>query len=156
MIDPKAVIDMYSTTYGVIKLQTDGLTHEESLIQLPFGGNCLNWVVGHIVANRTHVERLLNIPVVWSPDDAQRYRRGSAPVTASEDAYLLETILEALDRSQKGILAALDGMTTDDMSQAKDDSTVGQQLAFLHFHEAYHSGQLEIFRQMAGKEPQIK
>ena len=33
----------------------DGISHEESVLQLPFQHNCMNWIVGHIVTNRSHV-----------------------------------------------------------------------------------------------------
>lgn len=159
MMNPKTLIDLYSMTHRVIKLQTGGVTHEESLMQTPFGGNCMNWVVGHVMANRTNVETLMDLPTVWSLEEAQRYRRGSAPVTGSEEdgeVYSLDKMLHDLDRSQTQIVEALEGMTPEDMEQAKGDSTLGERLAFFYFHETYHSGQLEIFRQLVGKEAMIK
>ena len=157
MIDAKAVIGMYSITHRTIKLQTDGMTHEESLMQLPFGGNCMNWVLGHIMANRTNVETLMNLPAIWSYDEAQRYRRGSPPVTGEDgDEYPLDKILKDLDRSHAQIVEALQAMTPEDMEQVRGDSTLGERLAFFHFHETYHAGQLEIFRQMAGRDAKIK
>ena len=157
MIDPKAAIGMYAMTHRVIKLQTGGMTHQESLMQLPFGGNCMNWVLGHIMANRTNVENLMNLPTTWGPGEAERYRRGSAPVTESvEGVYELGTILADLDRSQEQLVEALQAMKPRDMEQVRGDSTLGDRLAFFYFHEAYHAGQLEIFRQMAGKDAMIK
>jgi uncharacterized damage-inducible protein DinB len=35
------------------------------------------------------------------------------------------------------------------------EDTVGEQLAFLHFHEAYHTGQTEMLRQLAGKNDKV-
>ena len=40
-------IDAYA--FGV---NVKGLSHEDSLVQPPAGGNCLNWVAAHIVASR--------------------------------------------------------------------------------------------------------
>ena len=37
------------TTDQVVRINVDGLTQEESLIQPSPGGNCLNWVVGHLL-----------------------------------------------------------------------------------------------------------
>lgn len=34
---------------GILRLNVAGLTHEESLIQPRPGGNCLNWVMGHLL-----------------------------------------------------------------------------------------------------------
>ena len=94
MIDPQVLADMYSTTYGVIKRQTAGMTHEESLMQLPFGGNCMNWVLGHIVSSRTRIEAILGAPLTLSDADITRYKRGSEPVMGDEDANPLERMLK--------------------------------------------------------------
>lgn len=45
----------------MINLQTDGLTDEDSMRQLPHG-NCLNWVLGHIATNRDGVLETLGEP----------------------------------------------------------------------------------------------
>ena len=42
MIHPALLTEMYTQTYDVIKRQTAGATHEESLRPPPAGGNCLN------------------------------------------------------------------------------------------------------------------
>jgi hypothetical protein len=34
-------------------------------------------------------------------------------------------------------------------------TTVGQRAFFLYFHETYHVGQTELFRQLAGKDDKI-
>jgi hypothetical protein len=159
MIDPKMLVSLFAMTHRVVKLQTGGLTHEESLMQTPFGTNCLNWVVGHIMANRTNIETLMELQPVWSLEEAQRYRRGSAPVTGREEdgeIYSLDKMLHDFDRSQTQLVEALQGITPEDMAQPKGDSTLGERLAFFYFHETYHSGQLEIFRQLVGKEAMIK
>ena len=51
-IDSEMLIYLYGITYYVVKQQVDDLTHEDSLLQPPFRGNCLNWVLGHIVVHR--------------------------------------------------------------------------------------------------------
>jgi len=35
------------------------MSQADSLIQLPFRSNCMNWIVGHILTNRYNVLRLL-------------------------------------------------------------------------------------------------
>lgn len=52
MITVTDLIESLERNLYIIKVQTQGLTHADSLLQLPFRGNCLNWVVGHIAANR--------------------------------------------------------------------------------------------------------
>jgi hypothetical protein len=50
------------TTHKAVRLNVEGLTQEDSLAQLTPAGNCLNWVVGHLVCIydevRTAVEGL--------------------------------------------------------------------------------------------------
>ena len=38
--------------YSVLEMQLKDVTHEESLIQPPYSGNCLNWILGHLVLSR--------------------------------------------------------------------------------------------------------
>ncbi len=59
MINIENMTDFYARNVEIIKMQTENLTHEDSLIQLPFRSNCLNWVVGHVLANRCNILALL-------------------------------------------------------------------------------------------------
>jgi hypothetical protein len=43
------IANMYEFSYGAIKRNLDEVTNEDSLVQPPGAGNCLNWVLGHIV-----------------------------------------------------------------------------------------------------------
>ena len=42
----------YGSTHWLINRLVDGLSNADSLVQPPFEANCLNWVVGHILAGR--------------------------------------------------------------------------------------------------------
>ena len=57
MIDPGLLANGFESNTWVILKQVEGLTHEDSLIQPPFRGNCLNWVLGHIADNRNTMLR---------------------------------------------------------------------------------------------------
>lgn len=37
---------------GLIVKATESLTHAESVLQLPFASNCMNWVLGHMAVYR--------------------------------------------------------------------------------------------------------
>jgi hypothetical protein len=82
MIAPDALSDLYTWTYDTVKEQMAGVTHEDSMRQPVAGGNCLNWVVGHIMAGRSNVLAMLGAPTVWRYADAKPYLPGSAPFTA--------------------------------------------------------------------------
>jgi hypothetical protein len=38
---------------------------------------------------------------------------------------------------------------------ADEEETAGQQIRFSHWHETYHVGQLELLRQLAGKNDKV-
>jgi hypothetical protein len=140
-------------------MQTDGLTHADSLLQLPFRGNCLNWVLGHILANRNRVVNLLGATPFWSEPEVSRYARGSEPIVSGGQALPLDRLLHNLDQSQELVEAALAQITPQDMATPVEGDqksrTLGELLVGLHWHETYHVGQLEILRQLAGKDDVI-
>ena len=143
----------FSLTHNVIHMQLAGLTHADSLLQLPFRGNCLNWVLGHIIENRSTALTRLGRERVWSEEDEARYCRGSEAIVEEGQALSLEELLRVLDNSQESLVAALQGIGEAELDEVVDSKrTLGELLAFLHWHETYHVGQLEILRQLAGKD----
>src|SRR5581483_9797707 len=99
--------------YRVIRMQTEGLTNEDSLIQPPVQGNCLNWVLGHIIYHRGLILKLLGDSPNWPEEQLLRYQRESEPVLgSSEDVLTLTQLLSLLDQSQEQITAALQNTST--------------------------------------------
>jgi hypothetical protein len=76
-IQPEPLVYPFNINYDVIKRQVDGLSHQDSLLQPPFRGGCLNWILGYIL------------------------------------------------------------------------------IAFMYFHETYHTGQTELLRQLAGTDDKV-
>ena len=143
-------------------MQTEGLTHADSLLQLPFRANCLNWVLGHIIVGRNRVLKLLGEAPVWEESEAARYDTGSEPITSDEQALPFEKLLRDLDESQQQITDALGRLPPESLAEVVDagqgeprlgrgEAPLGNTLAGLHWHETYHTGQLELLRQLAGK-----
>jgi hypothetical protein len=62
MINSQDLSNAFARNASIIKMQAEGLTNEDSLRQLPFHGNCLNWVLGHIVVSRDSVLETLDRP----------------------------------------------------------------------------------------------
>ena len=158
MIDATDLVGAFARNVSVVKAQTEGLTNADSLIQFP-NGNCLNWVIGHIVEGRDDVLEVLGEPRATGTV-VKRYQRGSEPVTGAEASVLpLAQLLELLDRSQERIEVALSGMDLAALERkSADDSrgrSIGQRVFFLYFHETYHVGQTELFRQLAGKDDKL-
>lgn len=160
MITADQLAEAYAGNLGIIKMQVKGLTHEDSLLQLPFRGNCLNWVLGHILDSRNTVLQALGQEALLSEEQAARYGYGSEPVTRDgPDVLRLEELLSLLERSQgaiaTGLQAATSAVLDREVQFAGRSMTVGQQVFFLYFHDAYHTGQTEILRQLAGTDDKV-
>lgn len=147
---------LFGLNYHVIQVNTSGLTHEDSICQPRPAGNCINWVLGHLVATRNDVMRLLGEPPVWDPARSERYIRGGRPITASVEAVPFETILGDLARSQETLMSALAKTPAETFSESSEGRTLAEKLAMYQFHEAYHAGQLGLLRRLAGKEGAIR
>jgi uncharacterized damage-inducible protein DinB len=160
MITPEQLVNAFALNLNIIKRQTEGLTHQDSLLQPPFRGNCLNWVLGHIAVNRNRVLQVLGEASMLSEAEAARYKSGSEPVTGDEEGVLtLEKLLDALERAQEGIARGLGRATPADLAGEIEigprTMTVGQRLFGLYFHETYHAGQTELLRQLAGTDDKV-
>lgn len=161
MIEPTHLIEAFARNVNIIKMQTKDLTQAESLIQLPFRANCMNWTVGHIAASRNSVLKLLGEEPAFPPDSAARYLRESDPITAEDEHVLpLEEILAHLDRSQEQIAAGIARLAPEEFSRelalfGNRKMAVAGWLLFFHFHDTYHTGQTEILRQAAGKDDKV-
>lgn len=137
----------------VIKRQTEGLTHADSMKQLPFPANCMNWILGHLLVYRMQILGTIN--GASQPDEAEfaLYGYGSEPLTDSAKAIPLDTLLARLDAASGEIITALENMPSERLVELYDEeqgTTVDDRLAFyVMFHESYHAGQLEPLRELA-------
>jgi len=147
---------LFQYNHYAIGVNARDLTHEESLLGPKPGGNCANWVLGHIVQNRGAILELLGEQPVWNASDGDPYKRGSAPIAGGATAKPFPEILEALDRSQERLLAGLSRMRDSDLGSADTKGSRAAKLAGLQFHEAYHAGQLGLLRRIAGKKGAIQ
>lgn len=160
MISAQQMAGAFDRNLKIVQAQTKGLSHADSLLQLPFRGNCLNWVLGHLVSNRDRVLTLLGEVPVGNEAIQARYGYGSEPVLGEgEGVQRMEVLLEMLERSQERINAALTRITPEELSKETQDhrgkTTVAERLFFLYFHETYHVGQTELLRQLAGANDKV-
>jgi uncharacterized damage-inducible protein DinB len=155
MITSQEIADSYALNLRLIKLQTDGLSHDDSLVQTAYNINSLNWVLGHIAVNRDNVLRAMDEESLLSGSESARYKRGSEPVKADDGLILpLESLLDVLERGQGRITEILNDLSVEDMEREiqSDGNTVslGSRLFGLYFHDTYHTGQTDLLRQVAG------
>lgn len=161
MITIETLSDFYARNVEIIKMQTEGLSHEDSLIQLPFRSNCLNWVVGHVLANRCNILSLLGAEDLRPGVNLDHYERESDPVLGDGEGVLpLEELIHHLEESQLRLVAALGGENEGSLQRLapyrdRPEKPVAFWLLFLYFHDSYHTGQTEILRQAAGKDDKI-
>ena len=161
MITIENLVDFYDRNLQIIKMQSEGLTHEDSLIQLPFRSNCLNWVIGHVLANRCNILNLLGAEDLRPGVNLDHYERESEAIHGDEAGVLpLEELVQHLEESQFRLAAALEKETEESLQRMapyrdRPEKEVSYWLFFLFFHDSYHVGQTEILRQAAGKDDKI-
>jgi uncharacterized damage-inducible protein DinB len=150
-------------TRTVVRLNVDGVTHEESLIQPQPGGNCLNWVLGHLVAIYGEALPLLGQQPVRPREELAHYQRGALPITNPIDALPLEELKEGWEEACARVDAGLAALPEERLAEPvpfspsnDPNETVGSLLATVLFHQAYHSGQLGTLRRIAGKAGAIR
>ena len=141
----------YESNTWLIQHTLEGITHEEGLLQLPFKANCVNWVLGHILAGRQIALELLGGAALWDGAMVARYRGGSPPVTDRSDAAALGTLLADVERSQERLDEALGACMGADLARAvetgRGEQPLWQAVAGRRWHETYHIGQLGTLRQ---------
>lgn len=158
MTNPTKVIPLFKRTYWIIQEQTKGLSNTDSLLQLPFRANTMNWVLGHILNGRNTILKKLGEQPALDETITKRYIRDSEPISSEDEAIPLDTLLAAITDSQERIVAALERSSEEDLAiyhNEEHQTTVGDWLEFQHWHETYHVGQLEILRQLAGTDDKI-
>jgi hypothetical protein len=157
--DAETLIQKFQLTSYIIHRQAEGITNTESVIQPPVRGNCMNWILGHIVDERDYVIDLLKAERVF--DDAARelYRRDSSPVTNLAEGLPFDQLMTKFDLSQERIEAGLQSITTERLAEMGTagslNDQVGALIAYIHWHESYHTGQFELLRQFAGKNDKV-
>lgn len=150
----ESLITVYGYNATVVNNQMADITHEESLIVPAEGANTINWLLGHLVSARYRTLEVVQAELVW--DDATRalYGMDSAPITAeTEYALPIDTLLEAFNQSHERLVAKLETMSDADLSAPSmfRHDYIYQSLQYLHFHEAYHIGQLTMVAAVLGK-----
>lgn len=160
MIDKQELIDTIERNQGIIAKQAAGLSHQECLLQPPFRGNCMNWVLGHILDNRNTMLKTLGQTPAVAEAIGKRYGFGSEPVLADgEDVLPLERLLERLAQSAAQLKATLEAATAETLdapiTSFRGEETVGEHVRFLGWHDTYHTGQTELLRQLAGTDDKV-
>jgi DinB family protein len=166
------LMSLYEFSYGALNCNLDGVSNEESLLIPQPAGNCINWVLGHIVSARGIVLCLASgdnpleigdaakgsIPAQMG-DVGARYRRGSGPIHDGDEVLDLGTLRGLLADSQQQLIPALAVISQETLALPVPEAmrrppltgSVGEALARMVFHESYHNGQIGLLRRLAGR-----
>ena len=147
-----------------VKINLAGVTHEESMIQPGPGGNCINWVLGHLLSIYNQALPLLGQQPVLDQPTITRYARGSDAITDPADARRFEELMTAWDETVKRIDTGLAGLTPETLDRpapagsgpSEPGDKVRDTLSVLMFHQGYHAGQTGVLRRLVGKAGAIK
>jgi hypothetical protein len=152
MTDRRAQVfqEQYAFQTSLIHNHIEHVTDIESLLQLPFEANCMNWIVGHILARRHSAIDALGEGPFWDEDKLARYRSGSDPIVSTEQALTFKKLRAELDRSMTFLEASLStapGSTLDRIvKNDRGEKSAADHIDGFLWHETYHIGQLDILR----------
>jgi len=160
MITKDDFTKMLSHELDILSSQTEGLTHEEGLLQPQPGGNCLNWVIGHLVGNLVITLSVLGGDPPSGLPDLEHYGYESKPVLCDEAGVLdLHVLINAYALLTKTISERLAQMSEADFDEEiefwQGQSRLGYIAFFYFFHNTYHIGQLEQLRNLAGRTEKV-
>jgi DinB superfamily len=147
------LVHQFVLLYATAAANLAGVTHDGSLAQPAGGGNCANWILGHLVNVHNAVMQVAGAEPVWQSE--QLARAGFEPITGPAEAIEWDTLVERFLGSRDRCLAALGALTDAALEEQVADPFGGvcsraQLLGTLAYHQAYHAGQLGMARRTAG------
>jgi hypothetical protein len=87
--------------HRVVKICASDFSQEESLLSPKPAGNCLNWVLGHMMCVYDRILPFLGQAAVMGEGRLERYDRGLSPLCSSSEAIDLTELLSAWDEALK-------------------------------------------------------
>lgn len=144
--------------HGVVRKNMEGVNQKESLVQPQPEGNCMNWVMGHLLRVYENALLALGQKPMIEGGGFERYKRGGEAMKNPEDAMEITKLMEDWDEATKRLDAGLASLTVELLDEkapflpGKDpNETVRTRLTTILFHQGYHAGQLGLLRRIAGK-----
>lgn len=142
----------------IVHRNLEDINHQESLRQPQPAGNCLNWVLGHLLFVYQQIFPLLGQDPVMGGGALDRYRRGSAPLVDPAEAVSWIELTAAWKEVARRVDAGLVGLSPETLdspapfSPSKNpNETVRSLLVLVFFHQAYHAGQAGLLRRLVGR-----
>jgi uncharacterized damage-inducible protein DinB len=149
-------------TREVVRMNLADISHPDSLVHPHPAGNCINWVLGHLLNVYNAALPLLGQTRVAPEETLAQYARGSEPLSDA-DALPFERLTqlwnEAVERFDHGLQALSEDRLSEPAPFSPTDNpneTVGSLVMTVLFHQAYHTGQLGVLRRLVGKPGAVK
>ena len=140
--------------YTSVEANTAGMSAEDSLAAPESGGNCANWILGHLTHVQNRLHALLGAAPAWIDESLER--DWDEPIDGPDTALDFMAMREAFLDSKARCLEAMESQTPEALAEDGFPSPFGGMatrewiLAVLTFHQAYHAGQLAVARRVAG------
>ena len=155
----EALAQHFGFIYKITATNLEGMTPEQSLAQPSPGGNCANWIVGHLTNVQNGVMQLLGEKPVWESDELAR--AGAEPIVGRNASIDWNTLRSRFLGSRDRCLAAISTLSDERLTELVPHPFGGtcsrvELLNLLAFHQAYHVGQLGMSRRIAGLEGAVK
>jgi len=154
MITIDGLLTAFARNANYVNPHLKALPHTDALLQPPAKGNCILWILGHIVSYRNTILDMLGQPPVIPANEAARFAANSAPVTGEEPGLArFENLLAAFNAAQDLIVEGVRKMSPEFASEmvTRGESTMSRTDHIMSFmrHESYHAGQFEWLREWA-------
>ncbi len=110
----------------------------------------MNWILGHIVTNRSHVLETVGAAHAWQEGVRTLYHTETPPVTPGSESVQFETLIVYLDESVAWLKSALEDVSEERLEEVhsnyRGEKTRYAHVKSFHWHESFHLGQLEILK----------
>ena len=159
MKQQQSLANLFGLVYGVAARNLEGMTKEQSLAQPAPGGNCANWILGHLVDVQNGAMRLAGAEPVWTSDELKK--SSYKPVTNAAQAMDWDTMRSKFLASKDRCLEAIGKLSDASLDETfphpfGGTATRAELLNLLAFHQSYHVGQLGVARRIAGLPGAVK
>ena len=155
----KILIELLKNNHNILHQQVKDITQAESMLQPPFRGNCLNWDVGHVLSVYGELLEEMGLPGTLSKAEKKTYGYGSEPLCDATKANDLSAMLTRLDQALPAIVDKLDGLSEEEQERKvtiwRGEVSLIQALFYMQWHAVFHTGQLELLRQLSGKNDKV-
>lgn len=131
-----------------------GITSEQALQPTCNGGNPVNWILGHILAERVEALGRANQDDLSQIPDLSQYTTGNSPIPQRFIPF--EDLKDLVPVTFGMLQVAFSALTEDELAEIQPGTmvgkthTLGQALFSYTQHEMYHIGQISLARYALG------